>query len=58
MSITTASSLIAAALASGAISAAAAKDAEIAIRAKSNYGQAMASADRARIVRVRFGIEG
>jgi hypothetical protein len=58
MSIQNASTLIANAFAAGRIAAETAKAAQIAIRAKSNYGQAMTSADRARIVNVRYGIEG
>jgi hypothetical protein len=58
MTITTATRIIAAAFAAGTISAEAAKSAQNDIRAKSNYGQAMTGADRARIVTVRYGIEG
>jgi hypothetical protein len=58
MNITTASALIASAFAAGRISAETSKAAQNDIRAKSNYGQVMTSADRARIVNVRYGIEG
>lgn len=58
MNITNASALIASAFAAGRISADTARSAQIDIRAKSSYGQAMTSADRARIVNVRYSIEG
>lgn len=58
MGITTASNLIAAALAAGQIDQATAKRANIAIRERSYYGNAMTGEHRARIVRLRFGIEG
>jgi hypothetical protein len=58
MNISTASKIIAAAFQAGRIDADTSRDAQIAIRAKSNYGQAMTGADRARIVTFRYGIEG
>lgn len=58
MSITTASDLITNALAAGRISAELAKRAQVAVRESSYYGQRMTNRDRARIVAVRFGIEG
>jgi hypothetical protein len=58
MNISTASQIIAAAFQAGRIDAETSRAAQNAIRAKSNYGQAMTGADRARIVTVRYGIKG
>jgi hypothetical protein len=58
MTITAASALIAAAFNAGLIDGETAARAQDAIRARSYYGNAMTATDRARIVRVRFGIEG
>lgn len=58
MNITTASVLIAAALADGRIDIETAKRANIAIREPSYYGNRMTNEHRARIIRLRFGIEG
>jgi hypothetical protein len=58
MNITTASALIAAALASGAISVDQATAANTAIREKMHYGMPMTPRSRKSIVNLRFGIEG
>ncbi|KAF1011083.1 MAG: hypothetical protein E5299_01504 [Burkholderia gladioli] len=58
MNVTTASALIAAALAAGRIDLDTAKRANIAIRERSYYGNSMTGEHRDRIVRLRFGIEG
>lgn len=57
MNITTASALIAAALAAGTIDQAAANRAQFAIRERMHSGMPMTARSRKSIVTLRFGIE-
>lgn len=58
MTIAQAERAISSAEAAGRISCETARSVRIAIRDKSCYGMSMTTEDRARIVRIRYGIEG